>query len=192
MVLDVKNMDWAAANGIDTAKLKAAKIPIYGKWYYPEIPAGVPLVNLKTGEIQSFGPGMRAGEVLFVARADLRRARLGPYAAIPETTPQGPGAESPDLEVGRAPQEVVTDQLLAPGEDIHLPAGSIFPLILGFGLAIALLGLVAGPFELRVIIFALGFIYLLAGGIGWALENHRDGLAQEAVLEPGAEHAPAP
>ena len=41
MVLDAKALTWAAQNNIDTAKLKAAKIPIYGKWYFPEIPADV-------------------------------------------------------------------------------------------------------------------------------------------------------
>ena len=80
MTLDAKAMEWAAEQGLDTKTLKASKVPIYGKWYFPEIPAGVPLVNLKTGEIQVFGPGLRAGEILFVARSDLRRARLGPYA----------------------------------------------------------------------------------------------------------------
>ena len=40
MVLDVKALTWAAQHNIDTAKLKAAKVPIYGKWYFPEIPPG--------------------------------------------------------------------------------------------------------------------------------------------------------
>src|SRR5215212_9877738 len=67
-------MDWAAKN------------PIYGKWYFPEIPPGVLMVNLKTGQLQRFGPDMRAGEVLFVPRDDLRRARMGPYARLAETS----------------------------------------------------------------------------------------------------------
>src|SRR5205807_5992639 len=63
MVLDVKALTWAAQHNIDTAKLKAAKVPIYGKWYFPEIPAGVALVNLATGERAVFPDRMVAGEV---------------------------------------------------------------------------------------------------------------------------------
>src|ERR687887_388523 len=80
MVLDVKALTWASRHNIDTAKLKAAKLPIYGKWYFPEIPANVPVVNLETGEKRTFSERMLAGEVVWVAEADLRRARLGPYA----------------------------------------------------------------------------------------------------------------
>src|SRR5919202_7139045 len=78
MVLDAKALTWAAQNNIDTAKLKAAKVPIYGKWYFPEIPAGVPLVNLETGEQEVFPERMIAGEVIFVPAADLVRADLAP------------------------------------------------------------------------------------------------------------------
>src|SRR5947199_1472620 len=78
MVLDAKALTWAAKNDIDTAKLKKARVPIYGKWYFPEIPAGVPLVNLETGEQQVFPERMVAGEVIYVPSADLRRAGLGP------------------------------------------------------------------------------------------------------------------
>ena len=49
MVLDAKALTWAARNDLDTAKLKKARVPIYGKWYFPEIPAGVPLVNHEGG-----------------------------------------------------------------------------------------------------------------------------------------------
>ena len=63
MVLDAKALTWAAKNNIDTAKLKAAKVPIYGKWYFPEIPPGIPLVNLETGEQQVFPERMIAGEL---------------------------------------------------------------------------------------------------------------------------------
>ena len=66
MVLDAKALTWAAKNDIDTAKLKKAKIPIYGKWYFPEIPPNVALVNLETGEQESFPERMIAGEVIFV------------------------------------------------------------------------------------------------------------------------------
>ena len=49
MVLDVKFGDWAAAQQLDTNKLKAAKVPIYGKWYFPTIPADVQLVRCHIG-----------------------------------------------------------------------------------------------------------------------------------------------
>ena len=78
MVLDVKAMDWAGRHGIDTAKLKKARVPVYGKWYYPELPAGVPVVNLHTGEVLTFPERMIAGEVLFAPEEDLRRAGLYP------------------------------------------------------------------------------------------------------------------
>src|ERR1700738_4321297 len=78
MVLDAKALTWAAKNDIDTAKLKAAKVPIYGKWYFPEIPPGVPLVNLETGEQQVFPERMVAGEVIYVPAADLQRVGLTP------------------------------------------------------------------------------------------------------------------
>lgn len=93
MVLDAKAMTWAAQNGIDTAKLKAAKVPIYGKWYFPELPPRVALVNLETGERAIFPDRMVAGEVVWVAESDLRRAGLGPYAD-PATAP--PPLEVPD------------------------------------------------------------------------------------------------
>src|SRR5215207_2632709 len=85
MVLDAKALTWAASNNIDTAKLKAAKIPIYGKWYFPEIPAEVALVNLETGERQVFPERMLAGEVIYAPEADLRRASL-----LPESFPPAP------------------------------------------------------------------------------------------------------
>src|SRR4029077_15989406 len=78
MVLDAKALTWAAKNDIDTAKLKKARVPIYGKWYFPEIPAGVPLVNLETGEQQVFPERMLAGEVIYVPAADLLRVGLAP------------------------------------------------------------------------------------------------------------------
>lgn len=78
MVLDVKFMDWAGRHGIDTAKLKAARVPVYGKWYYPDLPPGVRLVNLQTGEVRTFDRPMRAGEVLWAPEDDLKRAGLWP------------------------------------------------------------------------------------------------------------------
>src|SRR5581483_8467031 len=78
VVLDVKFMEWAASQALDTAKLKAAKVPIFGKWYFPEIPAGVPLVNLRTGEVRTFERPMLAGEILWAPEAELRRAGFWP------------------------------------------------------------------------------------------------------------------
>src|ERR687886_2961637 len=83
MVLDAKALTWAAQHNIDTAKLKAARIPIYGKWYFPEIPPGVPLVSLQTGERRTFEERMIAGEVIWVAEADLERSGLLPAEAPP-------------------------------------------------------------------------------------------------------------
>jgi hypothetical protein len=186
-------MEWAADNGIDTAKLKAAKVPVYGKWYFPEIPSGVPLVNLQSGEIHTFGPGLRAGEVLYVARADLRRAKLGPYADDAEAAAEP--TEVPAAEVAAAaalvapgPRNFAQDEPLGPGESIHLPAPSIFPLVFGLGLALALLGLVTGPVEVRVLIVVLGLLYLLAGGAGWAVENYRE---RQSAPDRGTGQAPA-
>ena len=92
MVLDSKQMDWASREGLDTAALKRAKVPIYGKWYFPDLPDNVPLVNLSTGEVESFPAGYRAGAVLYVKEEDLKRAGLGPYkaAASPAPAPAAP------------------------------------------------------------------------------------------------------
>src|SRR5215216_67568 len=88
MVLDSKAMDWASQQGLDSAALKKAKVPIYGKWYFPDLPGNEPLVNLSTGEIETFPPGYRAGAVLYVKEADLKRAGLGPYkSAAPAPAP---------------------------------------------------------------------------------------------------------
>lgn len=80
MVLNVKAMEWASNQGLDTAKLKAAKVRIFGKWYFPDIPPGMPMINLQTGETEVFPEGMRAGTVLYVPEEDLKRAKLGPFA----------------------------------------------------------------------------------------------------------------
>src|SRR5438270_10753094 len=87
MVLDAKALTWAAKNDIDTAKLKAAKVPIYGQWYFPEIPAGIALVNLETGEQEVFPERMVAGEVIYVPATDLQRAgRAAEGFAVREVT----------------------------------------------------------------------------------------------------------
>src|SRR6202165_5718257 len=94
MVLDAKALTWAAKNDIDTAKLKAAKVPIYGKWYFPEIPADIPLVNLETGEQQVFPELMVAGEVIYVPATDLLRAKLAPEGFAVLDVGEGRGGPS--------------------------------------------------------------------------------------------------
>jgi hypothetical protein len=196
-------MDWASANEIDTAKLKAAKVPVYGKWYFPDIPAGVPLVNLQSGEIETFGPGLRAGETLYVPEADLRRARLGPHAESAEAAgataeEEEPAAQAAEQSTAAETAEVVPtpsaeagskttyDQPLAASEQIHLPGPSIFPLVLALGLAIALVGVVAGPLEVRLLVVGLGLLYVAAGGVGWALQNYREGQGEGHAGEGSA------
>ena len=102
MVLDSKQMDWASREGLDTAALKRAKVPIFGKWYFPDLPDNVPLVNLSTGEVESFPAGYRAGAVLYVKEEDLKRAGLGPYKAVGSGARPGcagtPAAEAPAAE----------------------------------------------------------------------------------------------
>src|SRR3954470_2861829 len=106
MVLDAKALTWAAKHDIDTAKLKKAKVPIFGKWYFPEIPSDVPLVNLETGEQQVFPERMIAGEVIYVPAADLQRAGLAPA----EFTLMS-GAAAPTTE--RALRVIAPEPLLA-------------------------------------------------------------------------------
>ena len=90
MVLDSKHMEWASRQGLETAALKKAKVPIFGKWYFPDLPANVPLVNLSTGEVETFPAGFRAGAVLYVKEEDLKRAGIGPYKAAPAPAPVAP------------------------------------------------------------------------------------------------------
>ena len=100
MVLDSKQMEWASREGLDTAALKRAKVPIFGKWYFPDLPDNVPLVNLSTGEVESFPSGYRAGAVLYVKEEDLKRAGLGPYkaAAAAPVPARAAVAEAPAAE----------------------------------------------------------------------------------------------
>src|SRR5689334_20953428 len=98
MVLDSKQMEWASREGLDTAALKRAKVPIFGKWYFPDLPANVPLVNLSTGEVESFPSGYRAGAVLYVKEEDLKRTGLGPYKAAAVAAPPPKPAEAPVAE----------------------------------------------------------------------------------------------
>src|ERR1043166_3260027 len=106
MVLDAKALSWAAKNNIDTPKLKKARIPIYGKWYFPEIPPNVPLVNLETGEQEIFPERMIAGEVIYVPAAELARAGLAPNDF---SVMAAPGAETPT----RALRTIAPTPLLA-------------------------------------------------------------------------------
>ena len=137
MVLDAKALTWASQNNIDTAKLKAAKVPIYGKWYFPEIPADVPLVSLQTGERHTFEERMLAGEVIWVAEADLRQAGLLPEspteaAAPPPAEPAAPTQPS-TLRAGTAllPAEEAPEPFLAmarpPGLDEPVPGTAMLP-----------------------------------------------------------------
>src|SRR5258708_29466336 len=115
MVLDAKALTWAAKNDIDTAKLKKAKVPIYGKWYFPEIPPGIPLVNLETGEQQVFPERMVAGEVIYVPATDLVRARLGPegFAVMDVSTALS--------DTSRALRTIAPEPLLAMARPVGLP-----------------------------------------------------------------------
>jgi hypothetical protein len=186
MVLDAKALTWAAKNNIDTPKLKAARVPIYGKWYFPEIPAGVALLNLETGEQQVFPERMVAGEVIYVPSADLIRAKLAPegfsVTAVPavveeETTALSPLAPEPLLAMARPPGMRLGSELdLVPVEEqqplmaqdaaalagIHMPSPSIAPFIFAIGFCLALVGLITS-----VVILIVGLAWILAGAIVW-------------------------
>jgi len=110
MVLDSRAMDWAGRQGLDSATLKRAKVPIYGKWYFPDLPANEPLINLSTGEIETFPAGYRAGAVLYVKDSDLRRAGLGPYKGVFAPAPAEEAAvvaEPATVAVAAAPAAAV-------------------------------------------------------------------------------------
>ena len=198
MVLDAKALTWAGKNDIDTAKLKKAKVPIYGKWYFPEIPADVPLVNLETGEQEVFKERMIAGEVMYAPVAELQRAGLVPAdfvipeAVVPIAPPEralrtiAPEpllamARPPDFDDGsRVIVEAVDSQpvLLGPEESmggIHLPSASITPFVLGVGFCIAMLGLIT-----NVVIVLVGLVWMAVGAIGWIRIGQEELLASEA------------
>src|SRR5579864_4395779 len=116
MVLDAKALTWAAKNDIDTAKLKRAKVPIYGKWYFPEIPADVALTNLETGEQQIFPERMIAGEVIYVPSAELVRAGLAPADFAVVELPSSAGTLEPAPRAIRAiPPEPLVAMARPPG-----------------------------------------------------------------------------
>jgi hypothetical protein len=186
MVLDAKALTWAAKNNIDTPKLKAARVPIYGKWYFPEIPAGVPLVNLESGEQQVFPERMVAGEVIYVPSAELQRAKLTPEGFSVMVVPAGgpaPGnalstvTPEPLLALARPPGMKLGPQIdLVPVEDqqqlvahdaaslagIHMPSPSIAPFVLAIGFCLVLLGAITS-----VILLVAGLLWMLAGAIVW-------------------------
>jgi hypothetical protein len=204
VVLDAKALTWAAKNDIDTAKLKKAKIPIYGKWYFPEIPPNVPLINLETGEQQVFPERMIAGEVIFVPVAELVRAGLAPadlqiQEVPPPISPEDEAqaqramrtiAPEPLVAMARPPgvprttDIVQTDEdagiALAPPADlsgIHMPSASVAPFVLGIGFCLAFLGLIT-----NVVILITGLLWMLAGAIVWI---------RIGMLEARAAHAHA-
>jgi hypothetical protein len=197
MVLDAKALTWAAKNDIDTAKLKAAKVPIYGKWYFPEIPPSVPLVNLETGEQEVFPERMVAGEVIYVPAADLQRAGLAPagfsVAAVATdrestSTALRTIAPEPLLAMARPPGlETRRDLLVSDGQrswvaddpaalaGIHMPSPSIAPFVLGVGFCIALFGAISHP-----LILVTGLLWMLAGSIAWIRIGLLEARAAEA------------
>jgi hypothetical protein len=195
MVLDAKALTWAAKNDIDTPKLKKARVPIYGKWYFPEIPAGVALVNLQTGEQQIFPERMLAGEVIYVPAADLSRAGLAPQGfsvmSLPAVPTEAAGvaletiAPEPLLAMARPPgiafgasmelvpvdaQQTLVSQDASQLAGIHMPSASIAPFTLGVGFCIMLLGAIT-----NVIIFVVGLVWMVAGAVAWI----RVGLLEE-------------
>jgi hypothetical protein len=199
VVLDAKALSWAAKNNIDTPKLKKARIPIYGKWYFPEIPPNVPLVNLETGEQEIFPQRMVAGEVIFVPAADLVQAGLAPAdfavmqppsampsepttralrAVAPEplvAMTRPPGLPEPLLALAIDGERVLFPEPSAEPAGIHMPSPSIAPFVLAIGFCLVFLGLITS-----VIILIVGLLWMLAGAIVWI---------RIGVLEAGRAHA---
>jgi len=203
MVLDAKALTWAARNDIDTAKLKKARVPIYGKWYFPEIPPDVPLVNLETGEQEVFPERMIAGEVIYVPAVDLQRAGLAPADFVmpegivaPETETRALRTIAPEplLAMARPPgfdedlegiEPIDAQPSLLAGEDdadtsgIHLPLASIAPFVLGIGFCIVMLGVITS-----VVVFVVGLLWMLAGAAGWIRIGLLESRAAEAHETP--------
>jgi hypothetical protein len=212
MVLDAKALTWAAKNDIDTAKLKKARVPIYGKWYFPEIPPSVALVNLETGEQESFRERMIAGEVMFVPSADLVRAGLapadftpmdlpGPVILVePETRALLPVAPEPLFAMARPPglpQEVAivesdpdAELQLATEyppelEGVHMPMASIAPFVLAIGFCLAFAGLIISP-----IIVIAGLLWMGVGALAWIRIGLLEYRAAHGDVELEAEQTP--
>jgi hypothetical protein len=200
MVLDVKALSWAARNEIDTAKLKTARVPMYGKWYFPEIPENVALVNLETGDRQTFNQPMLAGENVWVAVRDLKRAGLGGF----ENEPDEPEPEAPHVNIVHADPLIAMarlpggDYLAAPAypqalldaeeeplpgplpEGVHMPLASISPMVLAVGISIALLGLIT-----HVLVLLIGLVWVGVGAAGWIRIGQ---LESRAAATHGAHH----
>ncbi len=209
MVLDAKALTWAAKNDIDTAKLKKAKVPIYGKWYFPEIPPNLALINLETGEQESFRERMIAGEVMFVPAAELVRAGLAPADLTPMDLPGTVVLVEPE---SRAMRVVAPEPLFAmarpPGlpreitvvetdpdadlstdypdelEGVHMPSASISPFVLAIGFCMAIAGLVINP-----IIVVVGLLWMFAGAAAWIRIGLLEYRAAHAEPELEAEQA---
>ena len=219
MVLDAKALSWAAKNNIDTAKLKAAKVPIYGKWYFPEIPADIPLINLETGERRVFAERMLAGEVIWVAEDDLRKAGLLPEktAAQPAAGEAAPGS-APGVK-GRGARVPAPEPLLAisrpPGLEVPGPTPARVPTPASALAVPEPTGDLAGihlprpsiaPFVLGVgfciallgaitnpVILVVGLLWMLFGAITWIRIGLLELGAAEAHQphgEHGTEHTP--
>lgn len=207
MVLDAKALTWAAKHDIDTPKLKKAKVPIYGKWYFPEIPAHVALTNLETGEQEVFPQRMIAGETIYVPSAELVRAGLAPadFAAMDVVPPRS--IEPPTRAIRAISPEPLIAMARPPGlaretamvevdgetalenEDapdlsgIHMPSASIAPFVLGLGFCMVFIGLIT-----NVIILVTGLLWMLAGAIVWI----RIGLLEERAAHAHTETDTAP
>jgi hypothetical protein len=212
MVLDAKALTWAAKHDIDTAKLKKAKVPIYGKWYFPEIPPNIALINLETGEQELFPERMIAGEVIYVPAAELQAAGLLPEGVsvlqAPSTYPPPPGPAEPSTRAIRAvpPEPLVamarppglphtTTALEVDGEaalpaerpaelaGIHMPRPSVAPFVLGIGFCLVFLGLIT-----NVILLVTGLVWMLVGAIVWIRIGVLEARAGHGAAE--TEHAP--
>lgn len=204
MVLDAKALTWAAKNDIDTPKLKKAKVPIYGKWYFPEIPPHVALVNLETGEQQVFPERMLAGEVIFVPADDLQRAGLAPTdfvvmdvpspSAAPASRALGTIAPEPLIAMARPAGLPTAESVLEiDGEEplvaddpaalagIHMPTPSIAPFVFGLGFCLVFLGLIT-----NVVIVIVGLLWMLAGAIAWIRIGVLEWQAAHAHMESDA------
>jgi hypothetical protein len=187
MVLDAKALGWAAKNEIDTAKLKKAKVPIYGKWYFPEIPPNIALTNLETGEQVIFPDRMIAGEVIFVPSSALVRAGLAPADfAVVDAPPPPTALEAATRAIRAVPPEPLIAMIRPPGlppeadlapieldgdlateappdlSGIHMPSPSIAPFVLGIGFCLVFLGLIT-----NIVILVTGLLWMLAGAIVW-------------------------
>jgi hypothetical protein len=207
MVLDAKALGWAGKNDIDTAKLKKAKVPIYGKWYFPEIPPNLALTNLETGEQVVFQERMIAGEVIFVPSAELVRAGLAPADFAPIDVATAPTREDLAMRAIRAvPPEPLIAMVRPPGmpretamapidvdgetaepepdlSGIHMPSPSISPFVLAIGFCLTFVGLIT-----NFIILIAGLLWMLAGAIAWIRVGVLEYRAAHGHVE--VEHAP--